>query len=398
MEAAAEDRNIRELDPFAFMVGHASAIRPLGGPERGPDPRYVFHTPYIEYRPGRVIYTIRFDKLQASFGELRVFVNAFVPGSGRDAVFVTSSRLDLTDRAAVERGLSISFVGVAGASYAAYGACLEGTDARAAGLTVTAEQIEAIDDPAGEGFLLPTQFAAPPFELSPRLVGDGQPLFCDPVSQLMTDAQLAEPAYQQWLDRLANRPAEETASWRFAFVVQVLDRYGMLRHGARGMALGGGGVVLGPIMARAGCEVRLASLPTDHGASDLAWSDVTCRKLDAAGVPDGVNAPLALAEEPADTRGFDFMWTLGMAQFGYEAGHCANFLLELMSVLRPGGIAVHMLDLAPPEGETGTGLPRSEVERLAVTLISRRFTVAQLNFGEGDLPAARPFGLIVRRD
>jgi hypothetical protein len=92
------------------------------------------------------------------------------------------------------------------------------------------------------------------------------------------------------------------------------------------------------------------------------------------------------------------MWTIGMAQFGYEAGHCGNFLCELMTVLRPGGFAVHMLDLAPAAGEAKDSLPRSEVERLAVTLLSRGFTVSQLNFGTGGSTATLPFGLIVRKD
>jgi hypothetical protein len=92
------------------------------------------------------------------------------------------------------------------------------------------------------------------------------------------------------------------------------------------------------------------------------------------------------------------MWTIGMAQLGYEAGHTANFLFELMTVLRPGGFAIHMLDLAPSAAEATGSLPRSEVERLAVTLISRGFTVAQLNFGDGNPLEARPFGMIVRKD
>ena len=397
MEAEARD-NLRELDPFGFMIGHASAIRPLGGEERGPDPRYVFHTPYVEYRPGRVIFSIRFDKLQASFGELRVYINAFVPGSGRDAVFVTSSRLDLADRAEAERGLAISFVGVAGACYAALGICPEGTDARAAGLTVTAEQIDASGETGDNGLLLPTGLEAPPLELPVRLIGDEPPLFRDPVSQVATEDQLAEPECRHWLERLPNRPADDFAGWRFAFIAQVLDRYGMLRRNARGLTLGGGGMALGPTLAAAGCEALVGSLPPDHGASDFAWSDLRCRRLDATGVPHGEGAPLALAEEPADRRGFDFMWTIGMAQLGYKAGHCGNFLCELMTVLRPGGFAVHMLDLAAAEGEAKGSLPRAEIERLAVTLISRGYTVAQLNFGSGSPATATPFGLVVRKD
>ncbi len=398
MDAPTQD-NIRELDPFGFMLGHASAIRPLGGPERGPDPRYVFHTPYVEFPPGRVIFNIRFDKLQASIGELRVFINAFVPGSGRDAVFVTSSRLDLTDRAAVERGLTISILGVAGATYAAFGACIEGTDAHAAAISITAEHAEAKDDPASDIFLLPTQLAATPIELPSRLVSDGRPLFRDPVSQLLTEEQLAEPEFRHWLDRLASRPPDDAAAWHFAFIGQALERYGMLCKGARGITLGGGGVVLGPVLTAAGCEALVGQLPADHGASDFSWLNVNCRRLDPAGVPEGTSMRLALGEEPADRRGFDFMWTIGMALLGYEAGHTANFLFELMTVLRPGGFAVHILNVAPSGAEGTPGsLPRSEVERLALTLISRGYTVAQLNFGDGSAREAKPFGMIVRKD
>lgn len=389
---------IRELDPFGFMIGQASAIRPLGGTNRGLDPRYVFHTPYIEFPPCRVIFTIRFDKLQASFGELRVHINAFVPGSGRDAVFVTSSRLDLSDRAAVERGMAISIMAVAGATYAAYGLCMDGTDATAAGLTVTAEQAEA--DGSGEAaLLLPTRLGKVPLDLPTRLIADRPPHFRDPVSQTMTADQLDEAEFRHWTGRLAGPPAESASRWRFAFIAQVLDRYGMLAPGARGITLGGGGVALGPILASAGCKALVGSLPANHGASDFAWSNVLCRRLDAAGVPEGDGAPLALAEMPADERGFDFMWTIGMVQLGHEAGHAANFLLELMSVLRPGGIAIHMTGLTPPGAANAPGLARNEIERLALTLISRRFTVAQLNFaGLAEARETVPFGLVVRKD
>jgi len=397
MEADAQD-DIRELDPFGFLVGHMSAIRPLGGEERGPDPRYVFHTPYVEFRPGRVIFTIRFDKLQASFGELRVFINAFVPGTGRDAVFVTSSRLDLSDRVAVERGVTISILTVAGATYAAHGVCWEGTDARATGLAVTAEQGEA-EGMDGGGFLLPTRLSTIPLDLPTRLVGAERPRFGDPISQAMTEDQLGENDYLAWSRKLSGSLADDRARWRFAFIAQVLDRYGMLRQGSRGITLGGGGVALGPILAAAGCHALVGSLPADHGASDFVWSNVLCRPLDAAGVPEGAGAALALADEPADKRGFDFMWTIGMAQLGYDAGHSANFLFELMTVLRPGGFAIHMIDVARNGDIAVPSVPRAEVERLALTLISRGFTVAQLNFaGLTGAQGSVPFGLVVRRD
>jgi hypothetical protein len=57
-----------------------------------------------------------------------------------------------------------------------------------------------------------------------------------------------------------------------------------------------------------------------------------------------------------------------------------------------------LLDLASSAAESTASLPRREVERLALTLISRGFTVAQLNFGVDSLPETRPFGMIVRKD
>lgn len=400
MESEAQD-NIRELDPFGFLVGHSSAIRPLGGDVRGPDPRYVFHTPYVEFRPGRVAFTIRFDQLKASFGELRIDINAFIPGSGRDALFVTSARLNLADRASVSRDLTISIMSVAGATYAAYAFCPEGTDAWAAGLTVTAEQTDAPEGVNPAGFLLPTTLGGDAaLQMPTRLIDNGVPRFADPVSQAMTAEQLAETDYQQWIARLPNRPDDDSGRWKLAFIAQVLDRYGMLRAGGRGIALGDGCTMLAPVIAAAGCTAVLATLPSDHGVSDFSWNTVSCAPLDLTIGQDGpAGVALSLADQPADARGFDFLWSIGMAQLGYERGHCANFLVELMAVLRPGGYAVHMLDVAEASDRATHALPRTEVERLAVTLISRGFTVAQLNFsGMRKGSGAAPFGLIVRKD
>jgi len=394
--------NVRTLDPFGFLVGQGSAIRPLGGEERSPDPRYVFHTPYVEFRPGRVTFTIRFEGLQASFGELRVDINAQIPGSGRDAIFVTSSRLLLADRETVERGLTISIVSVAGATYAAFGFCADGTDARAEGLSITAEQAGTADDALAEEPLPPSPFGtAVTLQTPARLIGDGSPSFRDPVSQPMTDAQLAEPEYRNWISRLKADSGEEQSRWRVAFIAQVLDRYGMLREGGRGIALGGEGVALAPIIAAAKCEALIASLPNPPAATDFAWRAIPCAPLDAPPGADGAlpGIPLSMLEQAGGQRGFDFCWSIGLAGQAHAAGHRASFLDELMAVLRPNGYAIHMFELALTDGAPKDSLPRDAVERLAVTLISRGFSVAQLNFGGiVTRTGSVPFGLIVRKN
>jgi len=399
MDSAAPDI-ARELDPFGFLVDYRSAITPLGGKEHSPDPRYVFHTPYVEFRPGRVLFTVRFEGLRATFGELRVNINAFIPGSGRDAIFVTSARLHLADATAVERGLAISFMTVAGASYAAYGYCTEGTDARATGLSLRAEQLEASDEATAQQPLLPTSLGATDLLAATRLVTDEPASFANPVSQAMTPAQTEEADFRKWASRLAPRPATSAEQWRLAFIAQALDRYGMLRAGARGIGWGEESRSLAPIFASAQCEALLATIPEGAGEAAIAWNAFNCSALDATPGPDGSLPGLvvSLAEQPADRRGFDFLWTIGAAEQGYAAGSSADLLIERMGVLRPAGYAVHMFDMAAT-GDDPRGVPRSDVERLAVTLIARGFSVVQLNFDNGGEAAGlSPFGLIVRKD
>lgn len=397
MDAATHDP-IRDLDPFGFMEG-ASAIRPLGGKDRSLDPRYAFHTPYVEFRPGRVMFTIHFDQLRATFGELRVNINAFIPGSGRDAIFVTSARIQLADSSAAERGLSIAFMTVAGATYAAYGYCTEGTDAQAAALTVRAEQIESSDDPAAQQPLLPTRLSPPSLLASTRLVEDAPVSFRDPVSQLMTIDQLAETDAHIWLSKLSPRPRTEAMQWRLSFLAQALHRYGALQPGARGIGWGEESRALAPVFAAAGTEVVLADPPGDTGAMP-SWSAIACSTLDAEAGPDGKRPGMVLSftDLPADQRGFDFLWSIGQVEQGHGAGSSVNHLVELMSLLRPGGCAVHIFGLAAG-GEEAGALPRREVERLAVMLLARGFSVAQLNFADLDQRHGTvPFGLILRKD
>jgi len=400
MMEADNQELVRELDPFGFLIGHASAIKPLGGAERGPDPRYVFHTPYVPFRPGRVIFTVHLDRLQATFGELRVNINAFVPGSGRDAIFVTSSRVQLADKAAMQRGIVLSILAVAGATYAAYGFCLDGTDARAEGIRITAEEVDSGDEATGDVPLLPTSFGDQQVHTPIRLVDDNAPSLQDPVSQPMTADQLGEAAFGRWAAALSQRGAPPRNVWPVAFVAQALDRYGMLRAGARGLALGQDAAALAPILAASGCNALLSAISPNHDLP-VEWNALPCSPIDAEPGPSGLlpGVALSLADEPPELRGFDFLWSVGLAGHRYRAGDFGSFLIEAMGPLRPGGYAIHMFDLATGPGAPPEAVSRREVERIAVTLISRNFSVAQLNFATGtalEEPCV-PFGLIVRK-
>jgi len=59
---------MRDIDPFAYYFNHSSAIPGLGGDSLSPDPRYCFHTDYIDVRPGPARYELLLRRVRASRG------------------------------------------------------------------------------------------------------------------------------------------------------------------------------------------------------------------------------------------------------------------------------------------------------------------------------------------
>ncbi|TZG27348.1 hypothetical protein [Sphingomonas montanisoli] len=370
MSEASIDHPIRELDPFAFFVGHASRIKPLGGPNRGPDPKYGFHTPYFEYRPGPVVFTIRFHDLKVSFGELGIHVNGFVADSGRHAVLVGSSRADMPELMREGTEITVRINAVRGVTYALFGFFADGTDAHASGMTITAQELGAAENTSvpAEAFER-TRFGNETIGQVSALVDSGAPNFAHPISQPLTQSQLDE----------AGIGGAEGASdrWSEAFILKVLERYGVLQLGARGLMLGGS-LQLAEAIAARGCQMVIGgedSLP-DLPANISVW-------------------PLNFAELPDDLRGFDFLFSMGTACRLETVDNARWFINSAIRSLRPGGIAVHLVDWLATSDERGFAtadrlpLRRSELTRIALTLISHNHEVAQLNFG-GEEPDDQP--------
>lgn len=399
---------LREIDPFGYLPQYASAVKPLGGAERGPDPKYGFHTPYFEYRPGTIIFTICFDGLTASKGELHLHLNAYIPNSGKNAVTVRSIRTNMGELAAAESPIEVRVQAQPGVTYAVYGFFTEPTDASATKLSVhVAEWGDAANDIPVEASL-PTTFGAAPLERPSALIGKVRPSFSYPVSQVITPGQLGEADFAAWLPSLASMAAHSAEAWKRAFVLQALARYGMLESGAMALALGDATLVES-VRAR-DCPVLLGLLA--HGAEVFAGdpdAGVTVRAIDLDNLPD-------------DLYGFDFLWSIDtLARFATPAA-AANFVGKAMRALRPGGFAVHTFDMLeastrlPSDYARGGILNRQEIERLALTLVAKGDEIAQLNFDdranvddvlrrnahfmEDGTPIAAgvvAFGLIVRR-
>jgi len=398
----------RALDPFGFFINHASCIRPLGGTERGPDPSYAFHTAYMEYRPGPVVLTLRFEQLAASFGELVVHVNSFLPGGGSHALLVTLHRVAATELAETGADVVLRFNAMADVGYAVFGYFPAGTDATAASLTIHAEEQGTIGETVPGEARQPTVYGGVDLGHPARLVTDEPVSFGLPVSQIMTTSQLDEDSYLACARSLSLTDPTTDAGWKRAFVHQALDRYGFLAPGAHGLSLGDGESPLAAASVARGCSITIALHVVDAGSATA----FAARRYPAL-------CPDARFDTRCAIRGFDpnsfdvemcghdFLWSLDLACNSDAVATPQDFITRSLAYLRPRGLAVHLFDVALEDEAIGqAAISRLRLEALALKLISRGHDVGQLNFGDGAFMRRRdgepvrrvvPFGLIVRR-
>ena len=374
------------LEPFRYFADRASAIRPLGGSAPSPDPKYGFHTEYYPFKPGPLVIHVSFEGLTVSHGELCVQLQAYSPGRSSSVSLVDSTRQELAAVLGGDAEIILRTHAVADVTYALYGYFSGATDACATSIRIEAREMGSGETDTFER----TSFGTDAIEYPSRLVDGSAPSFADPVSQPMTRFQLSEPTYRELLETLGHAADSSPRNWCRAFIVQALDRYGMLKPGARGLCLTDGEDSLCASLAQAGCTIVAPEDAVD---------------------PDG-----SLSEK---LRGFDFLWSTGRVNQFKTIGAAKWFMEGAMHCLRPGGLAVHMFDTLPElvsvEDEQRHAINRRDVERLAVTLIARSHEVAQLKFGtggdehaplaitvgggpaEGKAADLTPFGLIARK-
>ena len=394
------------LDPFGFVPDHISRIGGLGGDMPGPIERYAFHTAYVPLDEGFRVFIMAFDGLVATRGTIELSVHAMSPRPGALAHAIEVRQIPLRMLAEENDGrLSIAFEALDGVTYSLFGQIFDETDAHANGLAVDlwrradldAEQEQAL---AGRR----TEFAATNVKPIARIVSGDRPMLANPVSQMGTVRQLAEPVYREWRGLLGladddddgDGDGDDVQGWGQAYVMQALRRYGMLAAKARGLGFGVGASSLPAAMAAAGCTIT-ATDPDDGGLDALRRTALIPDSTFDARVAFRTVAPGAL---PGDLTDFDFLWSLGMdARIGSPAATIA-FIDDAMRCLKPGGVAVHVLryDQATrgAAGQSAGPFRRQDMERLALALISRGHEIAQFKYEADDaLSVPGPDGAVM---
>lgn len=383
MDNVSDESNELALDPFAFHGHPASAIIGLGGERPLPDPSYAFHTPYVPVARGHAHFIVRFTDLKARRGSLVLRVHMLPGEPGATARMVTSQRLQLNWLAHHGGETRLRFEAFRGATYAIMGLVPDQTDASADALSVTLDRPADARETAATGGATAAQataFGDTAMRPASMLLALDPPTFASPVSQPCTADQLREPAFRARVGRRRVPAGEQAGTWTSAYVVQVLDRYGLLRPGARGLALGEPGAWVRDAIAAAGATCRVVALGAGEG---------DC--IDPATLPGELFA-------------FDFLLTIRAVDGFANDAVARAFVESAMECLRPGGFAVHVVGHVP-EARTTPGLwfDRNGLQRLALALISRGHEVARLRpaptqrllSAPGD--AAFPFGLVARR-
>lgn len=354
------------LDPFAYVPEMASRIAGLGGNDRPPEGDYAFHTPYVHVAEGIAHFRVHFGGLTATVGTLNLRVHMQTTGDPH-ARLATAERVPFNRLVAMNGFYELRFEAFHGATYALYGGIVGDTDAAATGgLVVVLDRpadpneirtvaAEARNTAYGGGALA-----------TPHLVSTAKPSLAAPVTQLATQAQLREAETRRWFrsdDR--RRDVAPLDRWRSAYVLQAIEAYGFLQPGARGAGLDCRQEDVFAALAAQGCSVD-AVVPPDHEVGGIEGASVRSASL----------VPLA-----SEIVNYDFLWTDALCSRLGTADAAARFIEQSMLALRPGGLAVHVVEYDPTDQEYGV-FRRGDVERVCLILISRGHDVAEFRVDE----------------
>ncbi len=354
---------MREIDPFDYWASHSSAIAGLGGIERSPDPRYLFHTRYHAVRAGRARFVVRLSEVRASYGELSIRVHAWKPDSASDVSLVSGARILLHGESDAEVTLPVEFAAQKHVVYALYGYLSEDSDVTAQALQV------AIDEPAASDDLLPepprSVLAASRGTVDARpanaLLHHGRVDTDHPVSQSCTVEQAVALGLLTtgFPGRYRARDADTAiARWSETLCLKALTAYGATDAGLEGLVVGPFAAEPLRDLARRASLTRLDGGPPPPQASG-DFFDFVLIPDEQAVAPDATSAA---GERWATIEGW-------------------------LTRLKIGGLAVVGLryrpdgDLASDVAAAGApALSRNEIGQWSLRLIGSGYSVAPIAF------------------
>jgi hypothetical protein len=353
------------IDPFGAVPHDASRIVGLGGDQLSGEAGYAFRTLPIMPVPGPTMFVVTFHELQAGAGSISIDLTTTMAQEDSAPVKLATLVIPLADLVASGGSASLPFDARRNMLYAIAGYVHDDVAVSAREINVELRSASHEPQPAPSPVASsPNPDASSVVRVEPhRLTSLEAPDFRDPVSQPMTRDQCRHPDFRHWAEKLRGTgDIGADRLWPQAFVLQALNRYGLIRPGARGIGIGAVEATLRSQLEAMGCRV-LNEDEDDYG------------------------------------RPLDFAWSSDM---GGQRQDLERSVWTSIDRLAPGGMGVHVFGFSthPRPGPASFG--RADVERVALNLISFRHEIAQLKFrlparDERSADATIPYGLIVRR-
>jgi SAM-dependent methyltransferase len=196
-------------------------------------------------------------------------------------------------------------------------------------------------------------FAGPSAALPP------EPVFFGLGSRTCRQADIEGEWLRHWCRRLGIWPAYHRKVWEVCFIAQAAWEAGALAPGRRALGFAVGREALPSLFAAAGMEVVATDLPAGDararervrtGQHAGGGDEAARRALFRPGLLGAEEFGRRVSFRPADMRrippdllrgGFDLVWSSCAVEHLGGLGRGADFVLEAMRCLRPGGVAVH---------------------------------------------------------
>lgn len=186
-----------------------------------------------------------------------------------------------------------------------------------------------------------------------------------PHSRLCTAKELVSEKLQAYREplrymeyaKLLNHPVHSRKEWEFETVTYILDSFGMLTDGKKGVGFAVGIEPLPAYFASRGCHILATDLAADDDKSGL-WTQTeqnamsSEKNLNLFGICDKsifserVNyRDVDMNCIPDDIKEYDFCWSSCAVEHIGGLEKSMAFLKNVLKVLKPGGISVHTTEI-----------------------------------------------------
>jgi len=225
----------------------------------------------------------------------------------------------------------------------------------------------------------------------------------EPISQLCTQGQISEHAFEYWCRALDLTPNPHRKTWEFCYVAAVIEACGLMRPGARALGFGVGREPIPALLASRGVSVVATDAPAEiiqgQGWDTTGQHAVNIESLQRPAIIERqelekmVNfRAVDMNNIPEDLHDFDICWSSCSLEHLGSIEHGLQFFQNSLKTLKPGGLAVHTTEFnLSSNNETFESsslcfFRRRDIEDLLRRLVDDGHDVFPINFHPGSGP------------